>query len=233
MHSVRLSNVNGNFKIVSESVILESSDSTGGDYTDSSGSLTFKERVQDNYCIFAPSSQDICGCQWNERQSVPLYSDSSFNNAVGIAYFIDESVGISYGDASNRQIILETCTFVINNGSFGANNTSTMIQYNLAQAGSSVYFTAGQSYKLKLTSNFDSSFATVDPTFSYIRVDAGSDDKLRTLTLPSAYGNFKNTVNGQIQYYWNRDDFNNSNDYGYANNHSNYYAESSIINPPA
>jgi len=189
--------------------------------------LTFQQRVQDNVCIFTPGQSDPNGVQWREDQAVPLYSHESCTTPVGLAHFRDESVGISYGNANNRQVTIETGTFVINNGLFGANNTSTMIQYHLAQAGNSVYFTEGHSYKLKLTSNFDSGFLSADPNFSYMQVDAAAD--LRTLILSSPYGNFNNPVDNIIKYYWKKSDFSNSNDYGYANSHSTYYGESTVV----
>jgi hypothetical protein len=226
MPSVILKNCNGSLKIVSKDVILETPNSNNSNYTSdisNCNGTTFKQNVQNDVCFFTQGSQDISGVQWIEYGAVPLYSDIDCTNILGLAYFKDESIGIGYGIANNCQMVIETGTFVINTGAFNDNtNHSTSIQYSLAQAGKSVYFQTGNTYKLKLTSSFDTNPSIDIPLFNTMTIDVGL--KLRTLILQNVFGNFNNIVNGVVKYYWTTDDFAKSNDYGYANNSMNYLA---------
>jgi len=165
------------------------------------------------------------GVQWSEHAAVPLYDNSlcRIEDAVGVAYFLDESIGISYGNANNCQVVRERATFVINSSTIGINNQSTMIEYVLSQATDSVYFTSGQIYTIKISSCFDTLIANQAP-IDLINLTITAGDNIRMLETKTVYGNFLDKP-----YYWKKSDFDLSNDYGYANRHDTYYGVSTIL----
>jgi hypothetical protein len=219
MPSVILKNLNGSLKIRSKDVILESSCSSDVSSPECNDTYEkFQEQVQNVVAFnnqaphYSTGSSDVSGVQWVEHAAVPLYSDAQCITKVGLAYFKDESIGITYGADHNKQMVVENGSFVICDGA-----QTTSLQYSLAFAGYFVDFADG-SYNLPLTSSFDNTLLH-GADFNRLSVSA-TDSHLRELDLSST-GGFGKFVTGK--YYWTTNDFKKSNDYGYANNSKNYW----------
>jgi len=209
MPRVVLVNSNGSLKITSNAVILETPDDDST-VPDESSTLTFQQKVQDSVVHLVAGSFDFTGVQWVDYLSVPLYSNVECTTPVGLLYFKDESVGISYGDVSNIQMVRETATFLISNGT-----RHSMIEYTLAFAGSSVNFSEGDTYHASVSSNSDTANPKASLNIDDMTVVAGAN--VRTLSLKSGESDGSYGLFTLANYYWQSSDFGKSNEYTYSN----------------